>query len=247
MPVSPREIDSVERVSRAIRWAVLGSALRTYPCTFGPAPTHFTPAASAWLNVHGPERLTTVLRNPTPLEIVQLDLRAYESARREFDDVSSEYSKVSNEVAERRGRSIDEVRDLTRRKAALRAERAKREATLHALQAFVPRFRAFLENLPVVNHCPVCPPRRESSCNGRLGGEGYLSFQCEECGTAWGNRVCGFCHERIPILEFSNAQVPDFHIPGEIDRILGCDVLALPFISETGKRGFLCPSCGELS
>ena len=250
LPVSPWEIDSVERVSRAIQWAVLGAALRSYPCVFGPVPSDFSPAASSWLRVRGlgSERVASVLRNPTLAEIGRLYLQsAHDSAQRAVDSISSESSRISSQIAERRGRSMNEVREMMQRKAELRVERAEHEETLHALEHFVPQFLTFLQNLPAVNHCPVCPARGASTADGWAGDEGYLRFQCEDCGTEWGNRVCGSCHERIPFLELPNSRIPDFHIPGEVDRILGCDVLALPSRSETGKLGFLCSSCGELS
>ena len=84
MPVSPWEIDSVERVARAIRWWKLGGSITFYPYEVKFDSSVYTAPPTAWMRAYG--ETLTILRNPTTDEANQLGLQqASALAARELD------------------------------------------------------------------------------------------------------------------------------------------------------------------
>jgi hypothetical protein len=73
MPVSPWEIDSVERVARALRWWTLGEELSFYPANAGLLPNIIKMPAVSWLQAENGS--LHVLRNPTTEEVDELALQ----------------------------------------------------------------------------------------------------------------------------------------------------------------------------
>ena len=233
MRVSPFSLDSVERVSRAIRWATLAPRMLAYPPTLRairePDMANVTRQGS-WRADRGGISWAMV-RPPRPDELSGLNIEGrLKKARSDRDDLVQRQKEVQEE--------LKKVRDDRRRMAGLNREKSRllqpvREATdaVDRLEDFERQLESACRNVTALAACPVCGGTevdfapRENDC---------FAARCRStsCDTRWELRHDPETRSRIPVLLPSDTSLgswPDDVGPRQwVDDILGCDVLAVP-------------------
>jgi hypothetical protein len=238
LPVSPWEIDCVERVGRCVRWALTGRDLLLYPVTVNAVlPSQLRDRdLPLWLAPAG-ARLQ-IVRHPRPHEwhASQIDM-IWETAKQNMDAALAEEKRVV--AKQERGRIAPHQRqalaqDVTRSKKALREARRLYEQ----VDLFRCEVRRILCTADISN-CPVCSTPADPALAFKRDANFY-QFACSDCNARWGVRTCR-CGERVPFIDTGSAGLPVERAPGWIDRYLGSDVLAIP----DGGGSFECWACGE--
>ena len=245
IPVSPWEIDSVERVARVLRWVIMGAGLLSYPAEVaGSAGKLIASGSFDWFESDERSSRSWIIRHPSATELDGLGLdRSVAELSAQYYRLLAAHTEVSARCKENRG-DRRELARLNRQKKSLNREQASTKATLIEADSFAQRFHITLTALVDVTMCPVCPTPPTAGYEFEGGPDGYVRYECREGGTTWGTRICGSCHAKIPVLSVPNVGVPDYHSPGAVDQALGCDVLAIPLSAEDGDVSFLCPQCG---
>lgn len=233
VPVSPHEIESVERVARAIRWHLSSAAYTQLPATV-PAPPKglvSSDGCSGWLRPTGDPRHWAIVRPPDPDEVEALGLKLRQAR---LDGELGALGRRLDGLRGEKGRvEAGRVREL------IAAKRTERDA-LAQLDAFVGRVTDATNEL---TQCPVCPRRISGRRDFHTGDDATFRCACPECGTTWGTRVCGTCRARVPFIGLRQTAVVAAKTPASIDRLFGRDVLSLPRIEDGQVVGYLCPRC----
>lgn len=244
--VSPFSLDSVERVSRAIRWATLARRMLAYPPTLQAIrqPDMVKVARqSSWQADRGGSSWAMV-QPPRPNERSGLNIEGrLEKARSDRDHLVQEQEEVQEALKKARGDR--------RRMAELNAERRRlREPAQNAkdvvehLVRFEGEFESARVSIMALARCPACGggdvhfEARENDC---------FAARCKStsCSTRWELRCDPDTRDRVPVLLPSDARSSAWQTNAApqtwIDDELGCDVLAVP-ASRTGDGvGFLPP------
>ncbi|MEB3882007.1 hypothetical protein [Lyngbya sp. CCY1209] len=89
--------------------------------------------------------------------------------------------------------------------------------------------------------CPVC-----HSIGDIVRSEKQSFYaECDQCGSAWGTRTCGHCHQNYPFIQVQATGLYRRDIlTDEIEKILGRDVLAIPQHIDADRTHFICSCCG---
>jgi hypothetical protein len=222
--VSPFALDSVERVSRAIRWVVWAPRMLAYP-----------PPLKRALEGWPSGELTSY---PSPTQRRELE-QIREQARRELAGAEAERETI---VAELRSPRAEH------RRAEWKQRKSQKERELEPLRRRVAELTSYADSmeraertLQALASCPLCQapgalePRQHACFLGR----------CAEpsCGATWELRR-NDDGERIPVLVPGSARGldwPSSASPRVVDRWVGCDVLALPIRSDAGELSFVAP------
>lgn len=236
--VSPFSLDSVERVSRAIRWAALVPRMLAYPPAVKAIPVSTLRSApelqidpkpeirnGSWLVDSGRPGCWIAVRQP-PVESLQ-DIARY------AEDARACRSRLEHEREQLRG---------DRRKNAERTEINRQiqhaAALVDRLDTFVQESRKANRNLEALAECPVCG-HADAKFEARK--QDCFAARCRSkgCEAQWELRhdpdVAGpDC--RVPVLLPGDEDPTDDAAPQWVDEVLGCDVLAIP---SAGK--FLAP------
>ena len=90
--------------------------------------------------------------------------------------------------------------------------------------------------------CPLCG----KDADGRFKPRDGATFRCKcPCGSEWGIRICGHCHQRFPVLS-SGTRRAAVTTGDDLDQVFGNEVLAVPCPGlSQGDAGqqFRCPWC----
>ena len=214
IPTSPWSLGSVERVARYFRWHVHGPPMLEYP------PAIRLPPSSAmvqpeWMRATTSRSEWLGLRRPRPGEITD---------RAVLQAISAHLGSNPNPKL---GKAARHAQDEMRRAAS--------EAQSALIDAFARIDR--LAICPVCSHTGLLAPTGDGSC---------FESECAACDARWAVYRCA-CGERFPVIlpqgccDLLNAWVA--RKSANIDEALGCDVLAIPFIRNSGSVGFHCPAC----
>lgn len=117
---------------------------------------------------------------------------------------------------------------------------------IDSLADFSKALEAAIELVKSLLSCPTCGTIADTR-RDFTGGRGHrFSCVCPDCSTKWGTEACPSCKAWIPTLmpAVSSWAARDSTV-GWLDRFLGADVLAVPYKTEDGAVGFVCPSCGN--
>lgn len=135
---------------------------------------------------------------------------------------------------------------LNGRKKGLNAEITDLQSRIGFLTSLEADLAAGVAIVQSLLACPTCAsvadPRRDFK-----GGPGHrFSCECPDCSTQWGAEACPSCTAWIPTLlpAVTSWTVNEAEV-GWLDRFLGADSLAVPYKSERGGLGHVCPSCGH--
>jgi hypothetical protein len=247
LQVSPWDLGSVERVGRALRWALDGTRFGAYPFTLKAVPSTDIDVgpASGWLRPSGGDAFEiSVPPSDKQLRVLRVDALVKQ--------VESECLRLERE----HGEVADALRDKTRRGSSvgdLNARKRSVSAALKAAHSKQERLRDFKISLErcarlanALLECPVCGA--QSDAGRDFNGEGGRRFQCicPSCSAIWGTRPCVACSGWFPIL-LPKCEAPEGQGQwGWVDRALGCDVLSIPVSVGIGAQ-FVCPYCAKVS
>lgn len=215
---APWDLESVERVGRALRWFVATNVLRDYPWPLKPPQGWETPAIADGDTVRGLNHdAAHRLRCSPSSRGSSFRWRALEER---IAQGRSRVSELEARVARAQGGQAKQVRpELARAQRALEQD----AGVLADLEA---RFSWFVR----LRTCPVC----QGSQSDWAGGEAEFRATCQEpsCRATWGLERCDRVH-RYPILDLGDASTGQ-----DPDRTWGADVLAL-----RQGAGHRCPEC----
>ncbi|WP_342379394.1 hypothetical protein NVS55_08045 [Myxococcus stipitatus] len=240
LPVSPWDIGSVERMARQLRWVTTAPTFLAYPPMIARPDLPELSRGDTWLEVAGNQ--LRIVHAPLENDAVP--------AKRFVDDAAAQLKRLEEERESVSLKLREAVRDrgatgvVNARKKELNAEITDAEKRLEALRRFE---RDLAKAVGVVDDllgCPTCNTRADARRDFKSMGQ-HFSCTCSDCSTTWGTIACGRCSNSIPVLRLHGlAWTTLVGEPGWVDRMLGADVLAVPWVVGT-EVGFVCPSCGN--
>lgn len=224
--VSPFSLDSVERVSRAIRWAILTSQMLAYPPTLQ-TNRELDIGKKSWI-VNREKSCLAVVRPPSQEELSGLDIAGcLDKARRDRDDL-----KLRRDGGDRgiKRRLLEPVQNA--------------EEKVKLLEEFKLNFERAWKNVAILGTCPACGNADtyfkawENDC--------FAAYcRSESCAARWELRHDPKTSSRIPVFFRDSASSdirPTDMSPQWVDDVLGCDVLAIP----VARNEFLPPRKEQL-
>ncbi|WP_437907550.1 hypothetical protein WME95_06495 [Sorangium sp. So ce327] len=240
LPVSPWDIGSVERMARQLRWVTTAPAFLAYPPTIARPELSELSRGHTWLEVVGNQ-----------LRIVRAPLENDALPARQFvDDAAAQLKRLEEERESVSLKLREAVRDrgatgaVNARKKELNAEITYAEKRLEALRRFERDLANAVGLVDDLLGCPTCKTRADARRDFKPMGQ-HFSCTCSDCSTTWGTIACGRCARSIPVLRLhGTAWTTLAGEPGWVDRTLGADVLAVPWVVGA-EIGFVCPSCGH--
>ena len=237
--VSPFSLDSVERVSRAIRWSTLAPRMLAYPPTVQRLPEstlRAIPELQAILAsdpANGPrlDRKRTegwAVLQPPPVRLLNTVAQCVEDARSRRHGLTQQRERLQGDHGNKTRRSklnkeIEHVTKLVDRLDTFHWESGKACSTLLALTT-----------------CPACG---HDGAEFEVRDHDCFFAHCKACEAQWelrydpkvASRVAGTdrtTKSRIPVFcpagDPDRHQWPDDAAPQWVDDLLGCDVLAVP-------------------
>lgn len=253
--VSPFSLDSIERVSRAIRWATLVPRMLAYP-----------PAVQAI-----PESTLRVV--PELQAVLELDMRNgawlvdggrsgdWAAVQPPPDRSRQDAATRCLERARTQRKRLEQEREQLRGDHRANTRRAKLNRQIRHAEDLVERLNRFVQEcckarraLAALAVCPVCGQvntefeAREHDCFAARCRSSGCEAQWElrhEPETASRNSGSKRAMEsRIPVFQPSDAnpdEWPDDAAPQWVDDVLGCDVLAVPVARDGDGIEFLPP------
>ena len=226
--VSPFSLDSVERVSRAIRWATLAPRMLSYPPTL-----QANRELDIGKNSRTVDRRDSGLALVRPLsqeELSELDIAGrLATACRHRDGLTRKRENIQGELQRARG-DRRRTSELNREKGRLLEPVRNAEQNVKLLEEFNSNFERARENVAVLGRCPACGSgdtnfeARENDCFA-------ASCRSESCDSRWELHHDPETSSRIPVF-FRDSESTDRRRtdkpPQWVDDVLGCDVLAVP-------------------
>ncbi len=240
LPVSPWDIGSVERMARQLRWVTTAPTFLAYPPMIARPDSPELSRGHMWFEVAGNQ--LRIVRAPLENDAVP--------AKRLVDDAAAQLKRLEEERESVSLKLREAVRDrgatgvVNARKKELNAEITDAEKRLEALRRFERELSRAVEVVDDLLGCPTCNTRADARRDFKSMGQ-HFSCTCSDCSTTWGTIACGRCSKSIPVLRLhGTAWTTLAGEPGWVDRMLGADVLAVPWVVGT-EIGFVCPSCGN--
>lgn len=240
LPVSPWDIGSVERMARQLRWVTTAPTFLAYPPMIARPDSPELSRGHMWFEVAGNQ--LRIVRAPLEIDAVP--------AKRLVDDAAAQLKRLEEERESVSLKLREAVRDrgatgvVNARKKELNAEITDAEKRLEALRRFERELSRAVEVVDDLLGCPTCNTRADARRDFKSMGQ-HFSCTCSDCSTTWGTIACGRCLKSIPVLRLhGTAWTTLAGEPGWVDRMLGADVLAVPWVVGT-EIGFVCPSCGN--
>ncbi len=227
VPVAPWQLESVERLARALRWRLWLDRMCAYPTEVRPGSNDWRAPARplAWITLHSDG--LRVVAPPRAAGWPDLE-RRIEEAQREVDSLQAQLDAIDPRDPRR-----------TRDKLHLKNKRAQAARALAADQAVRDSLDQAGRSLTEQLTCPVCHHACSQYRFEHV--ERRFRVSCSACDSTWGLRDCSACGGLFPFID-----CPD-NTPGadplSADTAYGCDVLALPVAPEV----YLCTQCGQRS
>jgi hypothetical protein len=239
VPVSPWEIDCVERVARCLRWVITGRSLRLYPATVDADPPQELVARPCprWFRMVGHSLL--VVRHPRRDEWSASDIDGIHERAQEAVRAAEDVERKTIEAKERRRTAPHEQKVLAQNVRMAKRAIVEARSAYEVVDRFRSQIQRLLQDTEDVSECPVCKTPADPVLGFRWD-QKFYEFTCGDCNAQWGVRTC-HCGERVPFLLSGSAAAAIDRTPGWIDRNLGRDVLAAP--RSDGK--FECSACGS--
>ncbi len=220
--VAPWELESVERVARALRWQIWGGLYRSFPKQIDFPRRSWRPPGSPpeWVRqADGSFVVVAPARNGAGWP--ELERRREHAAR--------EVRRVQKRIDDLDPRKKEDRKHLRKQLADFQREQQLDDLTCQALREAATWTRSLLA-------CPTCPDNATPYDFEAAGGQ--FRVTCPSCGTTWGLRECAHCDQPFPFIDFPDNE-PGAQ-PLEVDRHYGCDVLAFPVAEDV----YLCTRCG---
>lgn len=241
--VSPFSLDSVERVSRAIRWATLVPRMLAYPPALRTLPEPELDRAP-WLDKRDGSRWT-VVRMPRPGEMSQQEVEKHLiEARERLESLTRRREEIQNELGQVRG-DRKKMGVLNQEKRNLSEPLGNAKSRFENWKKFEWDFEKACAGIAVLNKCPACGKdadfeAREHDC---------FAVRCrtDSCGARWELRRDPDTKSRIPVFlpgdsdSIISEDPPTASTSQWVDEAFGCDVLAIPIPRNNGDVDFLPP------
>ena len=237
--VSPFSLDSVERVSRAIRWATLVPRMVAYPPILGAIrepDLENVARQGSWRADRGGSSWAMV-QPPRPNEHSGLNIEGrLKKARSDRDHLVQQQEEVQEALKKARG-DRRRTAELNAEKRRLRDPVQNAKDVVERLERFAGEFESARGSIRALATCPACGggdvhfEARENDC---------FAARCKStsCSTRWELRCDPDTRDRIPVLLPSDARSIARQTNATprtwIDDELGCDVLAVPAASGVG-------------
>lgn len=224
--VSPFSLDSVERVSRAIRWAILAPRMLAYPPTLQ-TNRELDIGKKPWIVNREKSRLA-IVRPPSQEELSELDIAGrLAKARKHRDSLKLQRDGGDRGIKRKLLKPVQDAEDKVK-----------------LLEEFKQNFERAQKNVAVLGTCPACGNADtyfkawENDC--------FAAYcRSESCAARWELRHDPEIAKRIPVF-FRDSVSPDIPptdvAPQWVDDVLGCDVLAVPI----ARNEFLSPRAEQL-
>ena len=227
--VSPFSLDSVERVSRAIRWATLAPRMLAYPPTLQaiPDPDLANVARQGSWQADRTETSWAMVRPPRPDELSGLNIQGrLEKARSDRNDLVQRQEEVQEELKRVRG-DRRRMAGLNREKYGLREPVHNARGVVERMEGFEREFESARGSIRALVSCPACGgddvqfEARRNDC---------FAAHCrsKSCASRWELRHDPKTSSRIPVFFRDRASSDIPLTPQSVDDVLGCDVLAVP-------------------
>lgn len=248
LPVSPWEIGSVERVTRALRWYLDSERFLECPISITLDKAFNVELKSGisdgWVEVSAGK--VNVTRPPMDSEWQQLGLEEQLfQARMRLKEIEMVHESVSAELREA-VRSKAKTVTLNQRKKAAQQEKTVQEEFVGVLEKLIDDFKTARNKMESLLVCPTCGTTADSRNHFAVRGKGSFRCECPDCGSWWGTRICD-CGHKFSVMLPGQWYDTETATAGWEDVTYGSDLLAVPDKSDRGEWGFVCPKCGIVS
>lgn len=226
--IAPWDLESVERMSRVLRWHIWNAAFSKYPARIESSSDMAKSLGAAPAFITLPRGQAAVITRP---------LRANERWNRPNELVAER-----TRARDRQKAVVDGMSPRERRRTAEKQILDQCEQELESAVKWARAYEAGREATDRLKECPICG---ESSATFEEDSTDPNSPQfqcgCGACGAKWGLRRCSRreCGKRYPFLLPKGLDKPCDGLT--VDRLYGADVLAFP---QEGAV-FCCPHCGS--
>ena len=239
--VSPFSLDSVERVSRAIRWATLVPRMLAYPPDLQTS-RELDVSSEPWFHSHGSSN-EWMVRPLQSNELSKLNIEGrLTEARKRRDTLVHERDQVQEDLKQARG-DRRRTRELNLEKSKLLEPVRDAEDAFKRLEKFKRDFEKARDQVDLLATCPACGTSaefeaRDSRCF-------FARCRSNSCDSRWELRHHPDTNTRIPVFLPSDFDKIISHAPPTasashwVDEVFGCDVLAVPKRQDDGS--FLSP------
>ena len=224
--VAPWQLESVERVARALRWRIWMELISVYGCSLAlPSPTWELPTPiPRWLEA-GSTALRVVAPSPQG---------TWSALEKRIAERQAEHGRLEAQLASIDARDPRRNRDRLHLKQSIDRKQAELSEDIQVRDAVGVETTALASLLC----CPVC--RLVASNHAFEHVKGRFRVSCT-CRCSWGLRDCRACQQTFPFLS-NPANIPGAEVL-DVDTAYGCDVLSFPLDDDV----FRCPHCGQRS
>lgn len=218
--IAPWDLESVERVTRAIRWFVWSDFYGAYPFEVhtgqGWEPPNSVPD---WLRVSEGKAFL--------VKPLQTGGSAWPNLDERFERSKKEVHSLNIKLTETKG---------TRDRLHIKKKLDETQISFLADEITLRNIKSASSLLKKLLNCPICQKSNSPYSFEEAGG--LFRCSCDGCNSYWGLRGCDNCGSLYPFLNFpGNDPSSDFL---NVDRRYGSDILAVPL----NDQEYLCPDCG---
>jgi hypothetical protein len=250
LPISPWDIGSVERISRALRWFLDSTRFDSYPLEIELEPEASEVIKNTrindWLDISDGCAKVTIKRPLKAFEWSELEIEnLVEETRLAHCQAISEHKRISDEL---RTAALSKGRTgtLNPQKKSAYQVCFQLENRLKAIERLKEQLAGAQDRSDALLVCPACGTKADPSRDFKPRQKGCFRCDCQGCHTRWATRLCTKGHRYAVMLPGKFVETEDGECGWE-ERIYGSDLLSLPARKANGEWGFLCPFCGEIN
>ncbi len=250
LPVSPWEIGSTERLSRALRWFLTRTRFQDYPqridIPVAARESIKVEQHQRWLSPQNGGSLLEICCPPMDYEFESLGVEnLLESARSDATRARENHQNISETL--RRMVREGPTGSLSKQKRDAHEEMLRCEELVKGMEFIETEFRRARDRSTALLVCPACGTKADSIGDFERRDHSCFWCTCRSCRTYWGIQMCRNGHRYAAMLPSGDFCESDDEQHGWEDRIYGGDILAVPARKPGGDWGFVCPECGEIS
>lgn len=234
LPVSPWEIESMERVCRAVRWVLNEDCFDNYPPVIGgKAPDILIKNNPDWIKEIPNKQIYKIFVDPPDRAGVINKISNHIQEKLKLAEAIQVHLNTSKKGGKSRGAKKQELNEL------------KKE--IERIKIFQEEFNRALQYIDYYKECPLCGhPVTIYEFEKRDKDTFYC--ECIDCKAGWGLWVCGNCSKRYPVIVPKIGHINDKkkEANGWSDGVFGSDILSVPNKQYSyNDPSFICPHCGE--
>ena len=242
--VSPFSLDSVERVSRAIRWATLVPRMLAYPPVLRTLPDPEL-ARESWIGKRGDRWAVVRMPQPNETSKKEVEKRLVEDRER-WERLKKEREEIQNQLRQSRG-DRRRMSDLNRKKHILLEKLRNAESDFERWEKFERDFKRTCDLVAILSKCPACGEDadfevREHDCFA-------TNCRSDSCHARWELRHDPDTQSRVPVFWRGGCEnmiadeSPSDPMPRwiDLDDGFGCDLLAVPTVGDDDRIAFRPP------